>query len=73
MEIAENTILAIAIFWVLWQIVAIRDAAINGKGILEQENILKFEGSFKNGKIIEGVCQFLSPDSDVREIYVDFG
>ena len=33
MEIAENTTLAIAIVWVLWQILSLRDAAVNGKGI----------------------------------------
>lgn len=33
MEIAENATLTIAVFWVLWQLLAIRNAAINGKGI----------------------------------------
>ena len=33
MEIAKNAILAIAIFWFLWQILSIRDAAVNCREI----------------------------------------
>lgn len=34
MEIAENTVLATALVWVVWQVLSLRNMAINGGGII---------------------------------------
>jgi hypothetical protein len=33
MEIAENTVLATAVVWVLWQVISLRNMALNGGSI----------------------------------------
>ncbi|MBE9044889.1 hypothetical protein IQ255_10805 [Pleurocapsales cyanobacterium LEGE 10410] len=34
MEIAENTVLATAVVWVVWQVLSLRDMALNGGAII---------------------------------------
>ena len=34
MEIAENTVLATACLWVVWQVLSLRNMALNGGGII---------------------------------------
>lgn len=34
MEIAENTVLVTAVVWILWQVISLRNMALNGGGIV---------------------------------------